>query len=167
MHTGKCCVLLLTLLTAGCDGRSQAVESPRGARRPGQQTPIGATESRARRPASVALTVIGASAARSEDLSDFIVGRESQLRTCYDDHGLKVDSSMALDLGVRVRLADSGRVDSVVTVRRAWNGAPEAEAMVERCIHSRIRTWRLPSEAPESFTIWGEFTSQVDSLARR
>lgn len=79
------------------------------------------------------------------ELGSFVRSRESQLRFCYQEYGLKANPSLAGTVTVAITLSGSGSVNDVDITRRTWSGAGASEA--EGCIRSKIRSWRFPSSA--------------------
>jgi hypothetical protein len=77
------------------------------------------------------------------DLGNFVRSRESQLRFCYQEYGLKVNPSLAGKVNVAISLTGAGNVTGVDVSGRSWGGAGASE--VEQCIRSRIRGWRFPA----------------------
>ena len=80
------------------------------------------------------------------ELGTFVRSRESQLRFCYNEYGLKLNPSLAGSLTAAVSLTPAGGVTGVNMTNRTWSGAGAGD--VERCIADKIRSWRFPpSEA--------------------
>jgi len=80
------------------------------------------------------------------ELGTFVRGRESQLRFCYNEYGLKVNPSLAGSVTTSISLSPAGSVAGVDITNRTWSGAGASET--ERCIAEKIRGWRFPpSEA--------------------
>jgi hypothetical protein len=77
------------------------------------------------------------------DLGNFVRSRESQLRFCYQEYGLKVNPSLAGKVNVSITLTGSGNVTNAAITGRTWGGAGASES--ERCIQSRIRSWKFPA----------------------
>lgn len=77
------------------------------------------------------------------DLGNFVRSRESQLRFCYQEYGLKVNPSLAGKVNVAITLTGAGNVTNAAITGRTWGGAGASES--ERCIQSRIRSWKFPS----------------------
>jgi hypothetical protein len=77
------------------------------------------------------------------ELGTFVRGRESQLRFCYNEYGLKVNPSLAGSVTTSIALAPAGGVTGVDITNRTWSGAGASET--ERCIAEKIRGWRFPS----------------------
>lgn len=73
----------------------------------------------------------------------FVRGHESQLRFCYEEHGLRANPALAGSVTVAVSVAASGAVSSASVAKRSWSGAGAAES--EACILRAVRGWRLPS----------------------
>ena len=80
------------------------------------------------------------------ELGTFVRGRESQLRFCYNEYGLKVNPSLAGSVSASVTLTPAGAVSGVDITNRTWSG--EGARETERCLAEKIRGWRFPpSEA--------------------
>lgn len=80
------------------------------------------------------------------ELGTFVRGRESQLRFCYNEYGLKVNPSLAGSVTTSIALTPAGGVSGVDITNRTWSGTGASET--ERCIAEKIRGWRFPgSEA--------------------
>ena len=77
------------------------------------------------------------------ELGTFVRGRESQLRFCYNEYGLKVNPSLAGSVTASIALTPAGGVTGVNVTNRTWSGAGASET--ERCIADKIRGWRFPS----------------------
>ena len=79
------------------------------------------------------------------ELGAFVRSRESQLRFCYVEYGLKQNPSLAGTVNVAITLTGSGNVTGVDITNRTWGGAGASEA--ESCIRSKIRGWKFPSSS--------------------
>ena len=77
------------------------------------------------------------------DLGNFVRSRESQLRHCYTEFGLKVNPRLAGTVTVAITMTGSGAVTAANITNRTWSGAGSSEA--ESCIRSRIRSWKFPA----------------------
>jgi hypothetical protein len=77
------------------------------------------------------------------ELGTFVRGRESQLRFCYNEYGLKVNPALAGSVTASITLTPSGGVSGVNVTNRTWSGAGASDA--ERCIADKIRGWRFPA----------------------
>ena len=77
------------------------------------------------------------------ELGTFVRSRESQLRFCYNEYGLKVNPALAGSVTAAVTLTPGGGVSGVNVTNRTWGGAGAGET--ERCIADKIRAWRFPS----------------------
>jgi hypothetical protein len=96
-------------------------------------------------PAVVAAENLGGPGRDVSELGTFVRSRESQLRFCYVEQGLKVNPSLAGTINVAISLTGSGDVTGVNINNRTWSGPGASEA--ESCIRSRIRSWKFPSSA--------------------
>ena len=77
------------------------------------------------------------------ELGTFVRGRESQLRFCYNEYGLKVNPSLAGSVSAAVTLTPTGSVAGVNMTNRTWSGAGASET--EECLAQKIRGWRFPA----------------------
>lgn len=77
------------------------------------------------------------------ELGTFVRGRESQLRFCYNEYGLKVNPALAGSVSASVTLTPAGGVTGVDITNRTWSGDGASET--ERCIVEKIRGWRFPA----------------------
>lgn len=77
------------------------------------------------------------------ELGTYVRGRESQLRFCYNEYGLKENPSLAGSVTASVTLSPAGGVTGVNVTNRTWSGAGASET--ERCIADKIRGWHFPS----------------------
>lgn len=77
------------------------------------------------------------------ELGTYVRSRESQLRFCYNEYGLKTNPSLAGSVSASVTLTPSGSVTGVTITNRTWSGAGASET--EQCIAEKIRGWRFPS----------------------
>jgi hypothetical protein len=76
------------------------------------------------------------------ELGTYVRSRESQLRFCYNEYGLKVNPSLAGSVNAAVTLTPAGAVTGVNLTNRTWSGAGASET--EQCIAQKIRGWRFP-----------------------
>jgi hypothetical protein len=77
------------------------------------------------------------------ELGTFVRGRESQLRFCYNEYGLKVNPTLAGSVTASIALTGGGSVSNVDIANRTWSGAGASET--EQCIAQKIRGWRFPT----------------------
>jgi hypothetical protein len=77
------------------------------------------------------------------ELGTYVRSRESQLRFCYNEYGLKVNPSLAGSVSAAVTLTAAGGVTGVTFTNRTGSGAGAGET--EQCIEQKIRGWRFPS----------------------
>ncbi len=83
-------------------------------------------------------------------LGEFVRSRESQLRFCYVEYGLKQNPGLAGTITVAISITGSGSVSGADITNRTWGGAGASEA--ESCIRSKIESWRVPTSAAGSGT---------------
>ncbi|GAC1697570.1 MAG: hypothetical protein NVS9B3_15280 [Gemmatimonadaceae bacterium] len=79
------------------------------------------------------------------ELGNYVRSRESQLRFCYVEHGLKANPSLAGTINVAMSLSGSGSVTGVNITSRTWGGPGASET--ESCIRGKIEGWHFPSSA--------------------
>jgi hypothetical protein len=97
-------------------------------------------------PQVIRATNAGGPGRNTSDLGNYVRGRDSQLKFCYEEYGLKANPSLAGSVTAAVSLTGTGNVTDVAISDRTWSGAGSAEA--ENCIKQRIAGWRFPpSEA--------------------
>jgi hypothetical protein len=77
------------------------------------------------------------------DLGTFVRSRESQLRFCYSEYGLKSNPNLAGTINIAISLTPSGSVTGANINSRSWGGAGASAA--ESCITGKIRSWKFPS----------------------
>jgi hypothetical protein len=77
------------------------------------------------------------------ELGTFIRSRESILRICYEEQGLKQNPSLAGNITVAITLTGGGSVSNARVTSRTWSGPGASDA--EACILGKIRSWRFPS----------------------
>ena len=77
------------------------------------------------------------------ELGAFVRSRESQLRYCYTEQGLKVNPNLAGTINVAITLTGSGSVTGVDARPGSMSGAGTDQ--VTSCIEGRIRSWKFPS----------------------
>ena len=95
-------------------------------------------------PPSVVAPPVGGGPGRDVgELGSLVRSRESQLRFCYQEYGLKVNPSLAGSITVNITIGGTGSVSNVGIGDRSWSGSGASEA--ESCIRSRIRGWRFPA----------------------
>jgi hypothetical protein len=80
-----------------------------------------------------------------DELGTYVRSRESQLRFCYQENGLKVNPSLAGSITVAIDIAEGGAVRGANITRRTWSGAGASES--EACIVRASRGWRFPASA--------------------
>ncbi len=76
-------------------------------------------------------------------LDAYVRTHAGELRTCYEQAGLKVDPALAGEVTLSLDLAADGRVTRA-GVEGDWAG--EGGRAVETCIAERARGWRFPAE---------------------
>ena len=94
-------------------------------------------------PAPVRAENLGGNRRDVGELGQFVRSRESQLRFCYQEYGLKANPSLAGTVTVAISLTGSGDVTGVNITNRTWGGPGASEA--ESCIRNKIESWRFPS----------------------
>jgi hypothetical protein len=94
-------------------------------------------------PAPVRAENLGGNRRDVGELGQFVRSRESQLRFCYQEYGLKANPSLAGTVTVAISLTGSGDVTGVNITNRTWGGPGASEA--ESCIRSKIESWRFPA----------------------
>lgn len=94
-------------------------------------------------PRAVQAENLGGSSRDVGELGSFVRSRESQLRFCYVEYGLKQNPGLAGTVTVAITLTGSGNVTDVDIRNRTWSGAGQ----VESCIRDKISSWRFPSSA--------------------
>ncbi len=94
-------------------------------------------------PAAVRAENLGGNRRDVSDLGTFVRSRESQLRHCYTEYGLKVNPRLAGTVTVAITMTGNGNVTAANITSRTWSGAGSSEA--ESCIRNRIRGWRFPA----------------------
>jgi hypothetical protein len=98
---------------------------------------------RVRAPDVVRAEGLGGARRDVSDLGTFVRSRESQLRHCYQENGLKVNPNLAGTVTVAITLTGAGNVTGARVTNRTWSGPGASQA--ESCILARIRSWRFPS----------------------
>lgn len=94
-------------------------------------------------PAVVRAENLGGARRDVSDLGTFVRSRESQLRHCYTEFGLKSNPRLAGTVTVAITMTGAGSVTNANITNRTWSGAGSSES--ERCILARIRSWKFPS----------------------
>jgi len=94
-------------------------------------------------PAPVRAENLGGNRRDVGELGQFVRSRESQLRFCYQEYGLKANPSLAGTVTVAISLTGSGDVTGVNVTNRTWSGPGASEA--ESCIRNKINSWRFPA----------------------
>lgn len=85
----------------------------------------------------------GATRADAAPLGTAVRSRESQLRFCYTESGLRVDPELAGTVTVAVTLAAGGSVTAAEITARSWSG--DGARAAETCILQKVRGWSLPA----------------------
>jgi hypothetical protein len=98
-----------------------------------------------RAPSVVTAPPLGGQRGNVDELGTFVRSRESQLRFCYNEYGLKNNPTLAGTITVAIAMRSSGDVTGVNISSRTWGGAGASEA--ESCIKDKIRSWHFPSSA--------------------
>jgi len=73
--------------------------------------------------------------------------RESELRVCYVERGLRADPELAGRVTLAITVSAAGTVSDAEVRDRSWSGAGADAA--ERCILQRVRAWRLAAAGGE------------------
>jgi hypothetical protein len=107
-------------------------------------------------PRAVDVPELGGPRRNTDELGTFVRSRESQLRFCYVEQGLKQNPSLAGSITTNITLTESGSVTGVNIANRSWGGAGASDA--EACIRNRIRSWRFPSGTPGTYGFSFNFT---------
>lgn len=94
-------------------------------------------------PTLVRAETVGGPARDVGELGTYVRGRQSQVRFCYEEYGLKVNPSLAGTVTVAITIGASGNVTEARVAGRTWSGPGADEA--ESCIRSRISSWRFPA----------------------
>jgi len=83
-----------------------------------------------------------ADSVRSDDDVRMVALRHAtEIRQCYESHGLKVNPSLGGTLEVELLVLPTGRVDSAAVSRSQLAGPGKQE--VEACVVSAVRNWRF------------------------
>ena len=94
-------------------------------------------------PAPVRAENLGGNRRDVGELGQFVRSRESQLRFCYQEYGLKANPSLAGTVTVAISLTGTGDVTGVNVTNRTWSGPGASEA--ESCIRNKIESWKFPA----------------------
>jgi hypothetical protein len=94
-------------------------------------------------PVAVRAENLGGPGRDVSELGSYVRSRQSQLRFCYEEYGLKVNPSLAGTVTMAVTLTGVGNVTGVTVTNRTWSGPGASEA--EACIRSRMNSWRFPA----------------------
>jgi hypothetical protein len=92
----------------------------------------------------------------------FVRGRESQLRFCYAEYGLAVDSTLTGFVELSAVVGPDGSANSVTAraVSEGWRGSA-AEA-VATCLRAKLAAWRWPPPRTRTrYTITAGFARDV------
>ena len=97
-------------------------------------------------PAVVHAAGVGGKSRSTDELGNYVRGRQSQLQFCYQEFGLKVNPSLAGRVTTDITIDGGGGVTDVAVSDRTWSGPGSTET--ENCIKQRVGGWRFPpSEA--------------------
>jgi hypothetical protein len=107
-------------------------------------------------PRAIDVPDVGGPRRNTDELGTFVRSRESQLRFCYNEYGLKSNPNLAGSIGTAISLTESGSVTNVSISSRSWSGAGASEA--ENCIRQKIRSWRFPSGTAGTYGFNFNFT---------
>ncbi|CAA9351237.1 MAG: hypothetical protein AVDCRST_MAG11-3522, partial [uncultured Gemmatimonadaceae bacterium] len=88
---------------------------------------------------------VGAAGGRGDgaQLGTVVRSRESQLRFCYLESGVRADPALAGSVTLTVAIDAAGAVGAADVTGRSWGG--EGAAAAERCILEKVRGWRFPA----------------------
>ncbi len=75
-----------------------------------------------------------------------LVDRDTQIKYCYTELGLRYDRHLIGDVTVRVSLNSAGYADTVEVTKRTWDGVAAAE--VESCMRALIEDWSFDDRRP-------------------
>ena len=117
----------------------------------GARHQVGPPDSVPARPTADRSRLIGALGPASADTAEvaiFVRSREAQVRFCYQEHGLRLQPSLAGDVEVAFRVNAGAAVDSAWIARRSGKWSGPGAAAAEACFVQRLRTWRVPSRWP-------------------
>jgi hypothetical protein len=107
-------------------------------------------------PRAVDVPDVGGPRRNTDELGTFVRSRESQLRFCYVEQGLKQNPALAGSITTNITLTESGSVTGVSIPSRSWGGAGASDA--EACIRNRIRSWRFPGGTAGTYAFSFNFT---------
>ncbi|HUO51021.1 MAG TPA: AgmX/PglI C-terminal domain-containing protein [Gemmatimonadaceae bacterium] len=93
-------------------------------------------------PQVIHATNVGGKSRNTDELGNYVRGRQSQLQFCYTEYGLKANPSLAGRVTADITINGGGAVTDVAISDRTWSGAGSAEA--ENCIKQRIAGWHFP-----------------------
>ena len=79
------------------------------------------------------------------ELGVYVRSRESQLRFCYQEYGLKSNPSLAGTITVAISMTAAGSVTGVNINNRTWGGPGASET--ESCIRGKIQAWKFPASS--------------------
>ena len=139
----------LLVLAAGC-ASSTSETPPRPSPGP---SPTPRRDSTTRTPPSVGVAVTAAAPVARPDaptgdtavVDNVVRRRQAELRTCYEQEGLKVNPDLAGNVVVSIAVASEGTVSAVTFPERTWSGPGATET--ESCMQTRVRNWRFPELA--------------------
>ena len=107
-------------------------------------------------PRAVDVPDVGGPRRNTDELGTFVRSRESQLRFCYQEQGLKQNPNLAGSITTNITLTEGGSVSGVSIANRSWGGAGASDT--EACIRNRIRSWRFPSGTAGTYGFSFNFT---------
>jgi len=90
---------------------------------------------------SVPLRPAADSVRSDEDVRQVALRHASQIKQCYESHGLKVNPSLGGTLEVELLVLPTGRVDSAAVASSQLAGPGKQE--VEACVVGAVRNWRF------------------------
>ena len=107
-------------------------------------------------PQVIHATNAGGKARSTDELGNYVRGRQSQLQFCYQEYGLKANPALAGRVTTDITITGTGSVSDVAISDRTWSGAGASEA--ETCIKQRVGGWRFPPSEAGGGTYQFSFT---------
>lgn len=146
MRTTSALAALSFLLAAAC------AQSP-ASRPPSNPNPAPRDTTKKSMPPAVAVAVTSAAPTVAPDaptgdtavVDNVVRRRRSELQTCYQEAGLKVNPDLAGNVVLAISVAPLGTVSGVTIPERSWSGPGAAET--ESCMQGKVKAWRFPEMA--------------------